>query len=171
MGAGGVQTAKPLDIDSCQSVIFKFHIKYFGGSSCDAGTGEGATSFIIGEHDKSLDDLHDSSLDGLVLKIEHNAINFGSYPSSAEDPQTWVVIQKTDGTQLSKMVVRSINDFTLVMTLASTWWILDVEGDRPLPWVAEGEGTGIGQPSGRHDYDLSTWIDGASLRMESWAWE
>lgn len=163
-----IQTAKPMEIASCQSMVFKFHVRDFGGSSCDAGTGEGATSFIVGEYDKTLDGLYDSSLDGLVLKIEHNAINFGSYPNPAEDPRTWVVIEKTDGTQLSKMVARSTNDFTLVMTLASTWWRLEVEGDCPYPWVAEGEGAMTGDPSGRHGYDLSTWIDGASLRMESW---
>ena len=161
-----VQTAKPVDVSSGKSIQFKFHIKDFGGSSCNAGTVEGETSFIVGEYDTTLDGLHDASLDGLVLKVEHNAMNFGSCPNPSEDPRTWVVVEKTDGTLLSKVVVRSTNDFTLVMTLASTWWSLDTEG--ALLLVAEGEGKDAGQPSGRHDFDLSTWADGASLRIESW---
>ena len=158
-----VQTAKPVDVSAGKSIQFKFRIKDFGGSGCDAGTGKGTTSFIVAEHDNSLDSLYGASdVEGLVLLVEHSSINFGSWPNPEEDPRTWVEIRKTDDTLLGKMVVQSTNDFTLVMTLAGTWWSLEAEG--ALFWMV----SGLGEASGRHGYDLSTWADGASLRIESW---
>lgn len=150
-----VQTTSTVDIASWDSVEFRFDIKDFGGSSIDAGTVDGRTSFIAGENDSSLDSLFDtSSIQGMVLQVRHGDINFGS------TPRTWVEIRKTDNTLLGKTVVESTNDFTLVMTLSTNSWALSVEGAGS--WIAQGVDNGL------HGYDTSTWANGAALRMESW---
>ena len=69
-------------------------------------------------------------------------------------------IKKTDGTVLGVVVVQSTNDFTLVMTMTTNTWAFGVEG--ATYWVDSGAVSGL------HGYDLSTWANGAGLRMESW---
>ena len=154
-----VQATSTVDIASFDSVEFRLNVKDFGGSTSGV-TGDGATSFIAGEYDSSLGALYSSALDGMVLKVVHNSINFGSYPNADSDPRTWVEIRKTDDTLLGKTVVMSTNDFTLVMSMTSNSWTLGVEGAGS--WLAEGANSGL------HGYDVSTWSGGASLRMESW---
>ena len=155
-----VQTTFIVDIAAYDSVDFKFQIKDFGGSSTGIGEVSGKTSFIVGEQDRNLNALYDSSLDGLMFEVVHNSINFGSWPDAAADPRTWVEIRKTDDTLLGKMVVQSTNDFTLVMSMTSSSWEIDVEG--ASYWMASGVTNGL------HGYDVSTWAGGAGLRMESW---
>ena len=154
-----VQTTSTVNIATLDSAEFRFSIKDFGGSTFGV-TGDGKTTFFTGEYDGSLSSLYSSSLDGLVLRISHNAINLSSFPDAAADPRTWVEIEKTDGTLLGKAVVQSTNDFTLVMTLDANSWEFDVEG--ASYWVDSGVTAGL------HGYDVWTWSDGACLRMESW---
>ena len=155
-----VQATSTVDIASFDSVEFRFNVKDFGGSSVDIGLADGWTSFFAGEYDGNLSGLYSAALDGIVLKVEHKSLNFGSWPNAAADPRTWVEIRKTDDTLLGKMVVQSTNDFTLVMTLTPDTWSLGVEG--AASWQSSGASSGL------HGYDVWTWTEGASLRMESW---
>ena len=150
-----------MDLSAFDSVEFRFDVKGFGESSTGIGEAGGRTSFIVAEHDSNLGALYGSSeIEGLLFAVEHRSINFGSFPDAATDPRTIVKILKTDDTELGTMVVQSINDFTLVMTMTSDSWAFGVEGANA--WNNGGVSSGL------HVYDVSTWGGVASLRMESW---
>ena len=155
-----IQSVSTVDVTDYGSVDFKFHIKDFGGSS-NGKTANGRTSFIVAEHDNDLNALYGSSgVEGLLFSINHNAINYDSYPDAASDPRTWVKIFTMDNTELGRFVVQSTNDFTLVLTMTDSSWSADVEG--ASYWVDGGSMSGL------HGFDMSTWTHGTSLRMESW---
>ena len=157
-----VQTTSTVNIAAFDSVVYRFHVKDFAGSSTGIGMVAGKTSFIVAEHDSDLNALYGSSgIEGLVFTVEHNGINFGSFPDAATDPRTNIKIYTADdNTQLGTVVVQSTNDFTLVVTLTADSWSVAAEG--------AGMWTKSGVSSGLHGYDVSTWVEGASLRMESW---
>jgi len=154
-----IQTTATADIASYDSVKFRFDVTDWSGTAFGV-QGAGQTRFVAGEYDTSLGGMHSGAFDGLVLSVDHQSINFGSWPDAAADPRTWLEIQKSDGTGLGTMVVMATNNFTLVMSLTSTSWEFDVEG--ASYWVSGGSTSGL------HGYDVGTWADGASLRVEEY---
>jgi len=143
-----VQTTSTVDIAAFDSVVYRFHIKNFSGSSTGLGIVAGKTSFIVAEHDSDLNALYGSSgIEGMVFTVEHNGINFGSYPDAETDPRTNIKIYKTDDTTLlGTVVVQSTNDFTLVVTMTADSWSVAAEG--------AGMWTKSGVASGLHGYDM-----------------
>lgn len=155
-----VQTTNTVDIASTVNAAARFHIKDYSGSAAWDGMAAGITSFIFAEYDPVLDSLYDTSIDGIILSVEHQSINGGSWPDAASDPRTWVQIKKTDDTVLGVVVVQSTNDYTMALIMTTNTWEFGVEG--AAYWIDSGTTSGL------HGYDLSTWADGACLRMESW---
>lgn len=123
-----VQTTTTVDVGAYDSVEFRFGINDFGGDSVGLGI-PGKTSFVVSQYDTSLNSLYGSSgVDGLVFSVEHQSINFGSFPDAETDPRTNIKVYTIAGVELGALVVRATNDYTMVVTMTDSTWAFDAEG-------------------------------------------